>query len=52
MQVTEIKSEGLSREFKVLLPAKEIEEKISHRLKELAQTVRLPEVPHRAARRA
>ena len=42
MQVTETKSEGLNRQFKVALPAKEIEEKISHRLQELAKTVRLP----------
>ena len=42
MQVTETKSEGLSRELKIALPAAEIEEKISHRLKELAQTAKLP----------
>ena len=42
MQVTETKSEGLSREFRVALPAKEIEEKISDRLKELARTAHLP----------
>ena len=42
MQVTETKSEGLSREFKVALPAKDIEEKISFRIQELAQTVSLP----------
>ncbi|MEE9318518.1 MAG: trigger factor, partial [Rhodospirillales bacterium] len=42
MQVTETKSEGLSREFKVALPASEIEEKISHRLKELARTAQMP----------
>ena len=42
MQVTETKSEGLNRQFKVALAAKEIEEKISHRLQELAKTVRLP----------
>lgn len=42
MQVTEIKSEGLSREFTVSLPASEIEEKISHRLKEIALTAKLP----------
>ena len=42
MQVTEIKSEGLSREFKVALPASEIEEKISHRLKEMARTAQMP----------
>ena len=42
MQVTETKSEGLSREFKVALPTNEIEEKISHRLKELARTAQMP----------
>ena len=42
MQVTETKSEGLNREFKIALPAAEIEEKISHRLKELAQTANMP----------
>ena len=42
MQVTEAKSEGLSREYKVALPAKEIEEKLSHRLKEMARTAQLP----------
>ncbi len=42
MQVSETKSEGLSREFSVSLPASEIEEKISHRLKEIAKTAQLP----------
>jgi len=42
MQVTETKSEGLSREFQVSLPAKDIEDKISHRLKEIAQTASIP----------
>ena len=42
MQVTETKSEGLSREYSISLPASEIEEKISHRLKEIAQTAQLP----------
>jgi trigger factor len=42
MQITETKTEGLSREFKVALPAKEIEEKISHRLKDIAKTAQLP----------
>ena len=42
MQVTETKSEGLSRELTIALPAAEIEEKISFRLKELAQTVKMP----------
>ena len=42
MQITETKSDGLSREFRVALPASEIEEKISHRLKEIARTAQLP----------
>ncbi len=42
MQVTETKSEGLYREFKIALPAKDIEEKISFRLQELTKTVNLP----------
>ncbi len=42
MQVTEIKSEGLSREYKVALPASEIEEKVNHRLAEIAKTASLP----------
>jgi len=42
MQVTETKTEGLSREYTVALPAKEIEEKVSLRLKEIAATAQLP----------
>ncbi len=42
MEVQEIKSEGLSREYSVTLPAKDIENKISERLKEIAQTAHLP----------
>ena len=42
MQVKETKSEGLSREFSISLPASEIEEKISRRLKEISQTAQLP----------
>ena len=42
MEVKEIKSEGLSREFSVVLPASEIEAKISSRLKEVAQTAQIP----------
>ncbi|MEX0693315.1 MAG: trigger factor [Rhodospirillales bacterium] len=42
MQVTEVKSEGLSREYKIALPAKEIEEKVSHRLSEIAKTASMP----------
>ncbi len=42
MQVTETKTEGLKREFKIAVPADQIEENVSTRLKELARTVRLP----------
>ncbi len=42
MQVVETKSEGLTREYKITLPATEIEEKITHRLKEIGQTAQLP----------
>ncbi len=42
MQVTEVKSEGLSREFKIALPAKEIEEKVMNRLSEIAKTANMP----------
>ena len=42
MQVTETKSEGLSRELTVSLPASDIENKISIRLKEISTTAQLP----------
>lgn len=42
MQVTEDKAEGLRREFKVAVPAAEIEESVTSRLKELARTVNYP----------
>lgn len=42
MQVTETKADGLKREFKVVVPAAQIEEKVQSRLEELGQTVRLP----------
>jgi len=42
MQVTETNSEGLSREYQVSLPSKDIEDKISHRLKEIAATASVP----------
>jgi len=42
MQVIETKSEGLTREYKITLPATEIEEKIIHRLKEIGRTAQLP----------
>ena len=42
MQVTETKSDALSREFKITIPAAEIEQKFEQRLSKLAETVRLP----------
>lgn len=42
MQVTELANEGLRREFKIVIPAKDIGEKVSNRLGEVAQTVALP----------
>lgn len=42
MQVTETKAEGLKREFKIVVPADDIERRVSGRLDELARTARLP----------
>ncbi len=42
MQITETASEGLSRTFKVVVDAKDIDEKMGLRLSELARQVRLP----------
>ena len=42
MQVTETKTEGLKRDFKVVVPANDIEERVASRLKELAASVRIP----------
>jgi trigger factor len=42
MQVTETLSEGLKREFKVVVPAADLESKVSGKLKDLAGRVRLP----------
>ncbi len=42
MQVTETKSEGLKREYKIAVPASDIENHITSRLKALAQTVKIP----------
>ncbi|PIW29131.1 MAG: trigger factor [Rhodospirillales bacterium CG15_BIG_FIL_POST_REV_8_21_14_020_66_15] len=42
MQVVETKSEGLSREMKVTVAAKDIEEKINLRLEEVARSAALP----------
>ncbi len=42
MQITETKSEGLSREYTINLPANEIEEKVTHKLREIQRTANLP----------
>ncbi|MGZ9042773.1 MAG: trigger factor, partial [Allosphingosinicella sp.] len=42
MQVTEVKTEGLEREFRIAVPAAEIEQRITTRLQELARTIRMP----------
>ncbi len=42
MQVIETNNEGLKRDFKIVVPAADIEEQISKRLGELSRTVRLP----------
>ena len=42
MQVTETKNEGLAREFKVVVPAALIEEKVVAKLDEIKEQVRLP----------
>jgi trigger factor len=42
MQVVETKTEGLKREFKVAVPAGEIEAKVAERLGEIARTAQLP----------
>lgn len=42
MEFTETKAEGLKREFKIAVPAAEIEADLADRLKELARTVKMP----------
>jgi trigger factor len=42
MQVTETNSEGLKRAFKVQLEAREIDEKLTGRLQELGNSVKVP----------
>lgn len=41
MQVNELKNEGLKREYKVTLPASELNEKVESRLKEAAKTAKI-----------
>jgi trigger factor len=42
MQITETSADGLKREYKVVIPAQEIENQMQSRLQELSQTIRLP----------
>jgi trigger factor len=42
MQVTETDADGLKRELTIVIPAAELEEQITHRLGELARSIRLP----------
>ena len=42
MQITETKSEGLSREYKVSLSADEIAEKVDYKLADIQRTAQLP----------
>jgi len=42
MQITETNTDGLKREFKIVIPAAQIEQRINTRLLELGQRVRLP----------
>ncbi|MBM3580580.1 MAG: trigger factor [Alphaproteobacteria bacterium] len=42
MQVTETKAEGLRREYKIAVPAKEIESRIGDRFSDLARNAHLP----------
>ncbi len=42
MQVTEVTAEGLRHEFKVVVPADDIESRVQDRLKKLSRTVRMP----------
>jgi trigger factor len=42
MQVTETSAQGLKREFKVTIPASDVQSKLDLRLEELGRTVKLP----------
>ena len=42
MQVIDKNTEGLSREFNVVVPATSIEQRVTSRLTEVGQQVRLP----------
>jgi trigger factor len=42
MQVTETNADGLKREFRIVIPAGELEDKVTNRLGEIGRTVNLP----------
>lgn len=42
MQVTETSAEGLRRQFKIIIPASDIDERVNTRLAEIGRSVRLP----------
>jgi trigger factor len=42
MQVTELSADGLKREYKIVVHANEIEDRVSGRLSELSRTIRMP----------
>jgi trigger factor len=42
MQVTELSTDGLKREYKIVVHANEIEDRLSGRLSELSRTIRMP----------
>ncbi|WP_114391816.1 trigger factor [Oleisolibacter albus] len=42
MQITETSADGLRREFKVIIPAKDIDSRVADRLREVGKTVRMP----------
>ena len=42
MQITETSADGLKREFKVVIPAQDIDGKVQAKLQDLARTIKLP----------
>ena len=42
MQVTELSADGLKREYRIVVHANEIEDRVSSRLSELSRTIRMP----------
>jgi len=42
MDITEVKSEGLNREFRIAVDAADIDRRITGRLEEIARTIRMP----------